>query len=188
MSRFEDYGTSPEVRDIVDGFVKKFPRVFEGFMADDVFFIVTKKKKPSGRFPIRVRAIPYPYYVSSGQAYVFETFETKWEKMTKKQKNLAVFHAMCAVPVGGFDPASKKYGKIVKPDFEIYRYEYAVSGGVPDWMEDDKDLARDPMEVNAEEVRVETEEGEEDPIPPSGSSRKPVTAGDIAGSDEEDAA
>lgn len=185
MSRFEDYGTTPEVRDIVEGFVKKFPRVFEGFMVDDVFFIVTKKKKPSGRFPVKVKAIPYPYYVSSGQAYVFEAFETKWEELTKKQKNLAVFHAMCAVPVGGFDPASKKYGKIVKPDFEIYRYEYAVSGGVADWLEDDKDRARDPMEVKAEEVPVKVEPEDEDPIPASPSPKKPVTAKDIAGDDED---
>lgn len=187
MPRFEDYGTSPEVQDIVEGFVKKFPRVFEGFIPDDIFFIVTKKKKPSGRFPVKVKAIPYPYYVISGQAYVFETFDEKWKKLTKKQKNLAVFHAMCAVPVGGFDPASKKYGKIVKPDFEIYRYEYAVSGGVPDWLEDDEDRARDPMDVATEEVPVKVDPEDEDPIPAS-SPKKPVTAKDIAGDDEEDAA
>lgn len=187
MARFEDYGTSPEVKDIVEAFIKKFPRVFEGFSVDDIFFIVTKKKKVRGRHPIKVKSVPYPHYVASGYTYVFETFETKWEKFNKKQKNLAVFHAMCAIPVGGFDAASTKYGKLVKPDFQMYRQEFAASGGVPDW--DENDSARDPMKIKTEDVPVPTAPEDEDPIPApkDGKKKSPVTAEAIAMTDSDDA-
>lgn len=182
MPRFEDYGSDPEVKDIVERYVKKFPQIFGGFKLDDIFFIVTQKKTLRGKFPIRVKTVPYPHYVSSGYAYVFETFETKWEKFNQKQKNLAVFHAMCAIPQDGFDPMSTYYGKIVKPDYEIYQYEFVVSGGIPNWQEDDK--ANDPMEVDTDEIKLVTdEEEEEDAIPtnsPKKSTKTPVTIDDVA--------
>jgi hypothetical protein len=179
MARFEDYRTEPEVRDIVEQYVKRFPTIFEGFKVDDIFFIMTEKKKLRGKFPIKVKSVTYPHYVYGGYTYVFETYETKWEKFTQKKKNLAVFHAMCAIPVGGFDPQGSYYGKLVKPDYEVYALEYAASGGIPDWYEND-DSARDPMEIEPEEAK--TMVGDEDPIPatevPDGKS--PVTIDDLA--------
>lgn len=186
MPRFEDYRSDPEVRDTVEKYVKKFPRVFDGFKVDDIFYIVTQTKKIRGKYPIKVKPVPYPHYVSSGKTYVFETFETKWTGMTQKQKNLSVFHAMCSIPIGGFDTSSTKYGKMLKPDFTLYRSEYAASGGVADWHEDDS--ARDPMEIDASEVPVEEEEGNENPIPeedgPAKSIKSPVTASDLTLEDE----
>jgi hypothetical protein len=181
MPRFEDWGSSPEVRDIVEQYVQKFPYIFEGFKVDDIFFIMTKVKRVRGKFPIRAKAIPYPYNIAMGQTYVFETFETKWEDYNQKQKNLSVFHAMCAIPIGGFDPLSAYYGKMVKPDFEIYRYEYAVSGGIPDWQENND--ARDPMELEQADVPLIREDGDEDPIPAvTNSPKTPATADMIASS------
>jgi len=188
MPRFEDYRSDPEVRDIVERYVKKFPRVFDGFKVEDIFYIVTQKKKLRGKHPIKVKPVPYPHYVSSGKTYVFETFETSWEKMTPKRKNPSVFHSMCSIPLGGFDTASVKYGKLLKPDFNLYRSEYAASGGVADWFEDDS--ARDPMEIDASEVPVVEEEGNENPLPendnpiPSKSTKSPVTAKDLTLEDE----
>ena len=185
MPRFEDFRSDPEVRDIVERFLKRFPRVFAGFSVADVGFVVTEKKKGPAKHPVKVRAVSYPNFVFAGVTYIFETFDKKWKELNKKQRNIAVFHAMCSIPIGGFDPASKVYGKILKPDFELYRQEYAATGGVADWFEDER--ARDPMEIDADEVLVPGEEEEEDPIPDEGGGKHPVTAGDIAevGSEEE---
>jgi hypothetical protein len=181
MPRFEDYTVDPEVKDIVERYVKKFPQIFGGFKVDDIFFIVTQKKRLSGKFPIKVKSVPYPHYVSSGFTYVFETYETKWDKLNQKQKNLSVFHAMCAIPQDGFDPLSTYYGKIAKPDYEIYQFEYAASGGVPNWQEDDS--ARDPMEIDTDEIQLATDDEEEAIPAPKKSSdgtKSPVTIDDVA--------
>lgn len=182
MPRFEDYTTDPEVKDIVERYVKKFPQIFGGFKIDEIFFIVTQKKRLSGKFPIKVKTVPYPHYVSSGFTYVFETYETKWEKLNQKQKNLSVFHAMCGIPQDAFDPLSTYYGKIAKPDYEIYQFEYAASGGVPNWQEDDS--ARDPMEIDTDEIQLATDDEEEEAIPtpkkPSDGTKSPVTIDDVA--------
>ncbi len=187
MARFEDYGTDPEVRDIMERYIKKFTRVFEGFDLDEIGFIVTKKKKPSNGKPINLRTVSYPNYVFAGKTYIVEVFETIWAEMNTKQKNLAVFHTMCAIPLGGFDPASKVYGKKVKPEIVMYRQEYAAAGGVPDWMEND--AARDPMEIKVEDVDMASVnqeiEDDDDPIPAVAAKKQPVTMKDIAELDDE---
>jgi hypothetical protein len=184
MARFEDYSHDSEVKDIVEKYVKKFPQLFSGFKANDIFFIVTLKKSLRGKHPINVKTVPYPHYVYGGYTYIFETFDTKWQKFSQKQKNLAVFHAMCAIPEGGFDNASTHYGKKVKPDYEMYAYEFAVSGGVPNWYENDD--AQDPMDVNPDDIQVEVDEEDEDPIP---SPKTPATPEAVATAvmDEEEA-
>jgi hypothetical protein len=179
MPRFDDWDNCSEVQDIVEKYVEKFPLIFEGFKVDKIFFILTKTKRIQGKFPIKVTTVPYPHYVYGGYAYCFNTYETKWDKFNQKQKHLAVFHAMCAIPVGGFDPLSNYYGKKVKPDYEMYAYEFAVSGGVPNWQENDS--ARDPMDVVQDDIPVAKDEDEEDPIPaPSKSNKTPATAESIA--------
>ena len=186
MARFEDYGSDPEVRDIMERFLKKFPRVFEGFDLDEIGFVVTKKKKTKDGKPINLRTVPYPQYVFSGKTYIVEVMETVWAEMKPKQKNLSVFHTMCAIPVGGFDPGSSAYGKKVKPEIIMYRLEYCATGGVTNWMEDDS--ATDPMDVKPEDVaaKVQQMDGEEDPIPDT--TKTPVTMSDIAGAVEEEVA
>lgn len=183
MPRFEDFKSDPEVLNIVERFLKKYPRVFEGFNVDEVGFILTQKKKGPPKQPIKVRSVTYPNFVFACKTYIFETFEKKWADLTKKQRNIAVFHAMCSIPIGGFEPASKMYGKVLKPDFQLFRQEFAATGGVADWLEDEK-RARDPMEIDASEVPVPGEE--EDPLPKEGGEKHPVTVDDIAeaGSEE----
>lgn len=181
MPRFEDYGTDPEVKDIMERYLKKFSAVFPGYDLDEIGFIVTKKKKPTQTSkPITLKKVPYPHYVFSGKTYIVEVLESLWSKMTQKQKNLAVFHTMCAIPIGGFDPASKVYGNKVRPEIVMYRMEYAASGGVPDWMEND--AAKDPMEIKEEEIVIDENQEleDEDPIPVAPSVKKPVTMKDIA--------
>jgi len=176
-ARFEDYRSDPEVRDIMERYVKKFPLVFDGFDVDAIGFIVTQKKEPGDKKPIKLHPCRYPAEVFIGKTYIVEVFDKKWSEMNTKQKNLAVFHTMCAIPVGGFDPGSKDYAKKCKPDIVMYRNEFAASGGVPFWMEDDS--ARDPMEAPKEEIVVKTDKDDEDPIPAK-PGKQPVTMKDIA--------
>jgi len=192
MPRFEDYKSDSEVHDIMEKFVEKFPTVFDGFDVDGMHFIMTQKKKTQGP-ALKVRPVGYPMEVFVGKPYIVEIFEESWKGMSPKRKNLAVFHIMCAIPEGGLDPLSKYYAKKVKPDIVMYRLEYAASGGVPNWMEND--LASDPMDVEPEDVAsVLTSQTieDDDPIPdeptgPGNQSKHPVTAEHVAsvGADEE---
>jgi hypothetical protein len=148
----------------MERFIEHFPGMFEGFNVDNIQVVFTKKKK--ARRPIRLIPVRYPQDVFIGKPYIIEVFEAWWEKMTPKQKNLAIFHVMCAVPEGGFDEQSSHYAKKVRPDVEMYLREYCAAGGVPNWLEND--AAKDPMEQEPKEVAIAVslmypkEEGEKD--------------------------
>jgi hypothetical protein len=188
MARFTDYRSDSEVSDIMEGFVDKFPEVFDGFDVDGIRFIVTQKKK-NPKEPVKLRAMTYPNEVFVGKPYIVEVFEDSWNKLNGKKKNLMVFRTMCAIPPNGFDPESKYYAKKVKPQIVMYDLEFAAAGGVPNWMEND--LAVDPMETTKEEMaehapKVVEVEGDPDPIPdepsgPKANKKKPVTVDSIAG-------
>lgn len=173
MARYTDYKSDSEVKDIMEKFVDKFPQVFEGFRVDDICYIMTQKKKTRDKYPIKVHSIRYPFEALIGKPYIVEIFEEKWAPLSQKKKNLAVFRTMCAIPVGGFDPESKSYAKKVKPQYQVYGMEFAAAGGVLDWCEDDR--ARNPMEIDTEDVQVDSEDGE-DPIPTPKSDKVPVTS------------
>jgi hypothetical protein len=164
MPKFTDYYSDPEVKSIMERFIEHFPGMFEGFNVDNIQVVFTKKKK--ARRPIRLIPVRYPQDVFIGKPYIIEVFESWWEKMTPKQKNLAIFHVMCAVPEGGFDEQSSHYAKKVRPDVEMYLREYCAAGGVPNWLEND--AAKDPMEQEPKEVAIAVslmypkEEGEKD--------------------------
>jgi len=165
MSKFEDFSVSRDVGDIMERLVEAFPRVFSGFNVDDIGFVFTKKKEY--RRALRLHTVGYPRGVFCHKVYIVEAFQKVWDTLSPKQRNLAVFHIMCAIPDGGFDPQSSNYGKKKRPDYELYRAEFAVSGGIPDWQENE--AARDPMEV-AEENKREAGDVE----------RSPVTADNVA--------
>jgi len=144
MPKFTDYYSDPEVRSIMEKFIAKFPGLFEGFNCDLINVVFTKKKK--ARKPIRLISVRYPQDVYISKPYIVEVFVIWWERMNQKQKNLAVFHVMCAVPEGGFDEQSSHYAGKVRPDVEMYLREFAASGGVPNWLEND--AAADPMDAS----------------------------------------
>jgi hypothetical protein len=147
MARFKDYETTREIADIMEGILDKHPRVFPGFDMNKIGFVHTLGKKAK-KNPIKIRAVRYPYDVWMSQTYIVEVMDESWKEMTDKKKRcLAVFHTMCAIPEGAFDEQSENYAKIRKPDYEMYAEEFAVSGGVPNWM--DNEDARDPMEVGS---------------------------------------
>ena len=100
--------------------------------------------------PIRIVNVSYPMDVFTNKTYVIEAYHTWWEKMDQKKRNLAVFHAMCAIPDGAFDEQSKTYGKKLQPDIKMYMKEYAASGGVPNWMENP--AAIDPLERTLQDM------------------------------------
>jgi len=179
MSKFVDYHIDSEARDIVERFLEKFPDMFEGFDTSRMEFVRTKKKK--AKEPIKLHTVPYPLNVlCSSKVYVVEVFDSIWKKMDDKRKNLAIFRTMCAIPDGGFDEASKFFGKKLQPEIKMYMKEYAACGGGPNWMENP--AAVDPMEQTSKQIaeRVPIVEA----IPAEDVERIPVTAGDVAGDDQ----
>ena len=150
MSRFKDYYSDGEVKDIMERFIERFPTMFTEFNADNIAFITTKKKRSTKA--IRLVPIVYPMEAFIQKPYIVEVYEERWRKLTPKQRNLAVFHIMCAIPDGGLDDGSKQYGKKVRPEISMYMREFAASGGVPNWMENP--AAVDPMERTEKEVQA----------------------------------
>jgi hypothetical protein len=195
MAKFTEFYGDTEVKTIMTDFVVRFPNVFRGFNVEQLNVVVTKKKK--SQKPIRLISVKYPMDVYILKPYIFEVFEVWWQKLSQKQKNLAVFHAMCGIPEGGFDEASQYYGKKTRPDIVMYLTEFAAAGSIPNWLENDME-ARDPMEIGQDDVNAsmpvgsEDAEGEDedgDPIPVVGSvgkkeepvKRSPVTKEAIIG-------
>jgi len=193
MPRNEDYKSDSEVHDIMEKFVERLPGPFKGFEVDCMQFVMTCKKT-NLKTPIKLHAVGYPNEVFVGHPYIVEIFQDTWVTLTPKQKNLLMFHVMCILPDGAFDPASKYYGKKVPPQIVMYHLEFAASGGIPNWRENDK-AAMDPMEADPDDMALavaaaapQEVEGE-DPIPadePSG--KHPVTAADVAEMGKDEAA
>jgi hypothetical protein len=180
MALFSDWSVASDAKDIMERFLKHLPEVFPGFDVEKIHFILTKKKK--SKTPVKVRAVGYPNYVFGGKPYICEVFDLWWQDMDAKRKNLAVFHAMCAIPEGGFDEQSNNYGKLKQPDIKMFMLEYAACGGVPNWMENP--AAKDPMERDAEDIAKDEPVAEV--IPGEAIKRTPLTAGDVADMGEED--
>jgi hypothetical protein len=184
MPRFTDYYSDPEVKLIMEKFINKYPSIFEGFNVDQMNVVYTKGKK--AKKPIRVIPVRYPYDVYVNKPYIVEVFETWWAKLSQVQKNLAVFHVMCAIPKGGFDEQSSHYAKKAKPDIEMYLTEFVASGGIPNWLENPS--ASDPMELEDEEMEdvvssspsaVKEDDADEQAIPDE-VVRVPLTLNDVA--------
>lgn len=183
MAKYTDFYSDPEVKDIMERFLDRFPGMFEGFNPDEINVIFTEKKK--SQVPIKLKSVTYPMDVYISKPYIMEVFDTWWSDMNEKQKNLAVFHIMCMVPEGGFDETSDCYAKRRKPDINMFMLEFAACGGVADWFNNPS--AKDPMERSAKEIVKEAPglfAGEDDEAIPDdsrdGIKRVPVTARDIA--------
>lgn len=176
MPKFTDWENAPEVRDIMERFLERYPGMFEGFDVDKMGYVMTAKKK--GKEPIKVHTVQYPLSVfCSSKAYVVEVFQKWWKRMDAKKRNMAVFRAMCTIPDGGFDESSKHYGKKNQPEIRMFMKEYAACGGVPNWMENP--AAADPMERTAEQMAKDIPVA--DAIPPDDDDveRVPVTKDSI---------
>lgn len=170
------------MQDIMEKFLDRFPGMFEGFDPSKMGFVMTAKKK--AKEPIKLHCVPYPLDVFVSQVYVVEVFKSWWKQMDAKKRNMAVFRTMCAIPDGGFDEASKHYGKKLQPEIRMYMKEYAACGGVPNWM--DNPAAADPMERTPDEVAADVPAVQAIPEPEV--ERVPVTADAIADDGEDDAA
>jgi len=153
MARFVDYTVSPEIVDIMEAILEAYPNIFPGFDLNRLGCVVTKKKK--SKKPIRLVPVGYPRDVYCDKTYVVEVFEKLWGALSQKKKNLAVFHVMCSIPEGGFDEGSKQYGKKRKPDYELFAEEFAITGGVPNWMENDD--AKDVFEGKKKKAKKQSE-------------------------------
>lgn len=151
MSKFVDFQADTESKDIMERFLDKFPTMFEGFDVSKIGFLMTLKKK--SKEPIKLHCVAYPHDVFCGQTYIVEVFKTLWVRMNDKKKNMAVFRTMCEIPDGGFDTATKFYGKKLRPEIRMFMKEYAACGGVPNWM--DNPAAADPMERTTDEIAAD---------------------------------
>ena len=174
MPKFADHRSDKEIQDIMEKFLEKFPKMFEGFDVSKIGFVMTLKKK--AKEPIKLHKVGYPFDVWMSNVYMVESFETLWRRMDAKRKNLAVFKTMCAIPDGAFDEASKTYGKKLQPEIRMFMREYAACGGVPNWMENP--LAADPMERSSEEIAKDVPVV--DAIPESAEGKVPVTPQGVA--------
>jgi hypothetical protein len=165
MAKFSDYACSSEVTDIMVKLITKFPSVFTGMDVNLVACVHTNNKA-SKKKPLSLRAVKYPYDVWLNKVYVIEVAQETWAEMNDKQKNLATFHIMCGIPEGAFDVTSKNYAGKKKPDHEVYDQEFAVTGGVLNWM-DEENEAIDPLDGDRS-------------VKKSATGRKPVTAEAVA--------
>lgn len=160
MPKKTDYEVRNDVVTIMETMIDKFPGVFSGFDTTKIQGVhlpdTFKQKKP-----ITLKSVRFPYNVRDDMVYYVVVADGTWNEMNQKQRNLAVFHTMCSVPEGAFDPESKNYARVRKPDYELFAEEYAVCGTV-DWMTNED--AIDPLDAEAEED-VE---------------REPVTAASVA--------
>lgn len=147
MAKTPDYELASDVIDIVERMLEKFPTIFEGFDPAKVRAVITKKK--AGRMKLHANTYPRSVF-SPGIVYFLEACGTTWKKMTDVQKRLEVFHIMCSIPRGGFDPTSKDFGKKLKPEIEMFLMEFAASGGVPNWL--DNPAAADPLAQTPEGI------------------------------------
>jgi hypothetical protein len=176
MAKFGDWSAAQDVKDIVERFVAHFPGAFEGFDAEGIFFILTKKKK--SKVPIKVKAIGYPGYVVAGKPYIVECFDSVWTDMDTRQKNISCWDAMSHIPEGGFDEQSKQYGKLVLPEIKMHMRTFAACGGVPNWFENP--AAKDPMQRTEREIYEGVPSVGAIPESAIALKRKPVLMTDIA--------
>lgn len=176
MAKFVDFYSDREVQDIIEAFLEKFPTMFEGFDATKIGFVTTKKKGKKTGPALKLHKVAYPQNVWLSKAYIVEASEAAWKRLDPKKKNLSVFRTMCAIPMGGFDEQSKAYGKVLKPDIQMFMREFAASGGVPNWEENP--AAKDPMEQTAEEVAKNIPAVEALPAD-DGVQRKAVSVDDV---------
>lgn len=136
MTKFSDYSSCVDVPEMMDKLAKMYPGIFDGFQPDKVTCISVHGKK--SKFPIKVSAIKFPYSIFSGESvFICEVFSEHWQELTAKKKALAVFHSMCSISQGAFDPESKNYAKRRKPDFTEFAEVISASGGKIDWLNDD---------------------------------------------------
>lgn len=153
MAKVKDFFVNSTVNEIMEKICKKFSHVFEGFDVTQISCVHTKDKVDTKK-PLALKSVPYPYSVWLTHTYIIEVADKTWIELSDRQRNLAVFHTMCAFPDGAFDPESKNFGRIKKPDYEMYAEEYALTGGVANWMENED--VKDPLSGTRKPVTPET--------------------------------
>jgi len=172
MAKFVDYEITPEIEDIMEKIISTYPKVFEGFDVNLIQSFHTIGKK--SRKPLKLIPVKYPQNIFIDKVYLIEVFKELWADMSDKQKGLAVFHIMSAIPSaeGAFDKESQNYGKKKRYDIEMYAEEFAVSGGVPNWMEnpdasdvfdhsDDNGGIKNPVTMESVSEIVEVDQSED---------------------------
>jgi hypothetical protein len=176
MAKFVDFYSDRETQDIMEAFLERFPTMFEGFDASKIGFVTTKKKAKKTGAALKLHQVRHPHSVWLSKTYIVEAFDQIWKGLDQKRKNLSVFRAMCAIPQGGFDEQSKMYGKVLKPDIQMFMREFAASGGVVNWEENP--AAKDPMAQTEDEVGRAIAPPEA--IPADDVERKAVSEADVA--------
>lgn len=137
MPKVTDFYVTNEVVDIMEKIIDTFPQYFSNFNTSLVQTVFTKKKKSANNKVFKVHAVRYPVSVcADDKTYVVEMFDENWKKLPENKKYLQVFRMMLYIPEGGFDVTSKQYGKIKKPDIDLFMRELEVTKD-PNWQEAD---------------------------------------------------
>lgn len=178
MPRNTDWEYAEPIRDRFERVLDTFGDIFEDVRLDKVSFLWLTGKRKVKRV-VQVKAAKFPDYTEHGFVYFVLVHRDRWEALASHQQNLAVFRALCALPDGGFDETSKFYGKVQKPDYEVYWLEFCASGGVLNWMEGDGSGASDPLAMVEDDLVVPDETTNEE-RGEDGTVRTPVTAPGVA--------
>lgn len=150
MAKFTDFESVPEALDIIEKLVAKLPNVFSGFKLDQIAVIGTKNKKSKNT--VKPVPVKYPHSVYLDYTYIFEVFLESWNSKSREEKCKIIFRAMCMIPFEGFDFDSKNYGKICKPQIQLYINEVALYKGIPGWP--GSDVSRNPEEIDEADIAV----------------------------------
>lgn len=135
-----------EIYETMQRIADRFP-MFEEFEPEKVLVVFRDEKKLKKIY--RAKGFTYPASLETDKAYLVEIQDAAWADFDESKRNMLVFKFMVSVPMGGFDPDSKEYAKIKKPDYEMYAEEFAACGGNPDWINCD---VTDPMEQGGDSV------------------------------------
>ena len=143
MSKYTAWQPDTEVKDYIIQLADKYPEVFGHVEADKIGIVRDMKKKNAS--PVCIKSVVFPESVWIDRlVYIMTVYDDVWGILEKSQKGLAVAQVLCSIPKDGFIESSKGYAKKISPDIKTYMEVFALSGGVPNWMENVS--AKDPLE------------------------------------------
>lgn len=158
MAYCADYEVTMDANDLMDKVVDKWPEAFEGFNSKEIHCVLTKGKK--SKKALILKSVKHPFHVFIDKPYLLEIFDEVWKEMNNKQRHIAVFHVMNAIPSGGFDREDSNYSKLLQPDIKMFSTEYSALHGVPGLCDDSvivdpgekenkksKDIVRNPIKI-----------------------------------------
>ena len=150
-----DCNPDQEIKDLAVQLMDKYPEHFPTFDPDMVIFLKTESKsKP--KWDGRVMACKYQFRIGNPHLYAIEIDSLWWEEFTPEQRQFCMYHQMCHIPSGGFDPESKEYAKVLPHSIQDFPEVLGAAGAAFDWRRPGEQLP-DLISAN-EDVTFEEDE------------------------------